>query len=67
MPISPKQFVSTSEFHKNNLQAMLEQHIDLPEAPGLLVAMLYLQKSINAANDAAAELEKIEKNDKDTI
>lgn len=58
MPISPKQFVHTTRFHKDNLQALFEQYIDLPEAPGLLVALMYLQKSINAATDAASELEK---------
>lgn len=55
MAISPRQFISTSEFHQKNLQQLLEQYINLPEAPGILVAMLYIQRSIDAARKAAEE------------
>lgn len=55
MAISPKQFLATTEFHQKNLQQLLEQYINLPEAPGILVSMMYLQRSMNAARDAAAE------------
>lgn len=58
MAISPKQFVATTEFHQKNLNALLEQYIDLPEAPGILAAMLYLQRTIQAAKTAASEPEK---------
>lgn len=51
MAINPKQFVSISKFHRNNLNVLLEQYIDLPEAPGILRAMLYLQESINRASE----------------
>jgi hypothetical protein len=61
MAISPKQFVATTEFHQKNLNALLEQYIDLPEAPGILAAMLYLQRSIQAAKTADAETEKDKK------
>jgi len=63
MAISPKQFVATTEFHQKNLNALLEQYIDLPEAPGILAAMLYLQRSIQAAKTAESETEK-DKRDK---
>jgi hypothetical protein len=58
MAISPKQFIATSEFHQKNLQHLLEQYIELPEAPGILAAMLYIQQSINAARLAAEEDKK---------
>lgn len=58
MAISPKQFVATTEFHQKNLNALLEQYIDLPEAPGILAAMLYLQRSIQAAKAADSETDK---------
>lgn len=61
MAISPKQFVATTEFHQKNLNALLEQYIDLPEAPGILAAMLYLQRSIQAAKAADTETEKEKK------
>jgi hypothetical protein len=61
MAISPKQFVATTEFHQKNLNALLEQYIDLPEAPGILAAMLYLQRSIQAAKTADSEIEKDKK------
>jgi hypothetical protein len=61
MAISPKQFVATTEFHQKNLNALLEQYIDLPEAPGILAAMLYLQRSIQAAKTADSETEKDKK------
>lgn len=67
MAISPNQFLHTTQFHKDNLEAIFKQHIDLPEAPGLLVALIYLQKSINAARDAAAELEKENTNDTEPV
>lgn len=61
MAISPKQFVATTEFHQKNLNALLEQYIDLPEAPGILAAMLYLQRTIQAARTADSETEKDKK------
>lgn len=61
MAISPRQFVATTEFHQRNLNALLEQYIDLPEAPGILAAMLYLQRSIQAAKAAETETEKDKK------
>lgn len=61
MVISPKQFVATTEFHQRNLNALLEQYIDLPEAPGILASMLYLQRSIQAAKTADSETEKDKK------
>lgn len=50
MAINAAQFVRISEFHKHNLNILLEQNIDLPEAPGILAAMVYLQHSINKAS-----------------
>jgi hypothetical protein len=64
MAISPRQFIKTSEFHQRNLQLLLEQYIDLPEAPGILASMLYIQQSINAARLAAEEDEKTNKKEK---
>jgi hypothetical protein len=61
MAISPKQFVATTEFHQKNLNVLLEEYIDLPEAPGILAAMLYLQRTINAAKTAESETEKDKK------
>lgn len=61
MAISPKQFVATTEFHQKNLSAILEQYIDLPEAPGILAAMLYLQRSIQKAKSVDSETEKDKK------
>lgn len=62
MAISPKQFVATTEFHKDNLTAMLERYIDLPEAPGILAVLIYLHQSIQAAKTADQETAK-ENND----
>lgn len=61
MAISPRQFVATTEFHQRNLNALLEQYIDLPEAPGILAAMLYLQRSIQKAKSVDSEIEKDKK------
>jgi len=61
MAISPKQFVATTEFHQRNLNALLEQYIDLPEAPGILAAMIYLQRSIQKAKSVDSETEKDKK------
>lgn len=61
MAISPKQFVATTEFHQKNLNTLLEQYIDLPEAPGILAAMLYLQRTIQQAKAVNAETEKDKK------
>lgn len=61
MAISPKQFVETSLFHQRNLNQLLLQYADLPEGPGLLVAMMYIQKSINAALGVADEPDDTEK------
>lgn len=58
MHFDPQQFTATTNFHKDNLQKMLEQHIDLPEAAGILVAMIYLQKSLNAAHDMTQKSKK---------
>jgi len=61
MAISPKQFVATTEFHQHNLNAMLETYIDLPEAPGILAVMLYLQRSIELAKTVDSVEEKDKK------
>lgn len=61
MAITPKQFIYITDFHQQNLNVLLEAHIDLPEAPGILAAMLYLQESKNRAQVAANELEKNKK------
>lgn len=50
MAVNAAQFVSITEFHKHNLNILLEQNIDLPEASGILAAMVYLQHSINKAS-----------------
>lgn len=50
MAVNAAQFISISEFHKNNLNHLLEQNIDLPEAAGILASMVYLQHSINKAS-----------------
>lgn len=64
MAITPKQFVYVTRFHKHNLNELLGKHIDLPEAPGILAAMLYLQESENRALAAANALEKQKEEEK---
>lgn len=49
MAINAKQFIYVTRHHIQQLNVLLEQNIDLPEAPGILASMLYLQQSINQA------------------
>lgn len=51
MAVNAAQFIHTTKFHQQNLDKLLKQNIDLPEAPGILACMIYLQQSINAASD----------------
>lgn len=60
--ISPSQFIATTEFHQRQLNALLIQYVDLPEAPGILACMLHLQRSIDKAREL---IEKKEENKKD--
>ena len=57
MAVNAAQFINITEFHKQNLNKLLEQNIDLPEAPGILAAMIYLQQSINKAYPLLPEKE----------
>lgn len=63
MSVKPSQFISVTRFHKENLNILLEQYIDLPEAPGILAAMLYLQEYENRALVAYNELKKAKEKD----
>lgn len=65
MAVNPKQFIYVTRFHKQNLNALLEQYIELPEAPGILAAMLYLQESENLAQLAANAIKKEKEEEKD--
>lgn len=57
MAVNAAQFISITRFHQQNLNQLLEQYIDLPEAPGILAAMIYLQQSINKASPLLPEKE----------
>lgn len=65
MAITPKQFIYITDFHQQNLNELLERYIDLPEAPGILAAMLYLQESKNRARAAADALQKEKEKEKE--
>ena len=58
MAVNPKQFIYVTRFHKHNLNVLLETYAELPEGPGILAAMLYLQESENRALAAQQALEK---------
>lgn len=58
MAVNPSQFIYVTRFHKANLNVLLETYAELPEGPGILAAMLYLQESENRALVAQNELKK---------
>ena len=58
MPINSKQFIAISEFHQKNLNVLLAQYANLPEGPGLLLAMMYIQQSINRAHTVSTSPDK---------
>lgn len=64
MPINARQFIAISEHHQGNLNKLLAQYAELPEGPGILLAMMYIQQSINKARtvtDTPASTNELDK------